>query len=311
MKNAQFCYNISSMENEEEKIIESEKEKMSPKEKKYTIIILSVLSLVLLGSITFPIVGAFANQISPSKKGSPSFAWDNQRAGTYDSNKTYRTSENVFLLFEDDEALSLSLINVSENDAYLVMPTSIINEDKTSTSITSIVAKGTNIFSPTSVNVLKGIYFPSLYTNVGDNVFSNLVTLEEIKFGSGNGIQKLGNHVFKGDSSLMNITFSRNLKTLGEGAFEDVSSIKKIDLSETSLETIEQEAFKNCSSLKSLTLPRSISSIPSHMIDGCSSLESITYQGNIRAWNALTKDASWKENSNIKQIVCSDGIISL
>ena len=43
----------------------------------------------------------------------------------------------------------------------------------------------------------------------------------------------------------------------------------------------------------------------------CSSLESITFAGTIEQWNAIDFISDWKANAPIKQVICSDGTVSL
>lgn len=301
------------MENAEEKIIENSSEnvientKMSPKEKRNVAIILSVLAIVVLGTIITPIIGSLSSVISPSKKAMPSFSWDTQTPGLYKKDKTFRTNENVFSLNKNGDGTYVDSVSLTEDDVYLVMPSSFTNDNNEKTNLTSLPNKEGNIFSGT--NKLEGIYFPSLYTSIGNYSFSSMPSLKEVKFGSGDGVQVLGDYVFKDSSSLTSVTFSRNLTTLGKGAFEGASSITSIDFSNTSIKTIGEECFSGCSSLSSVYLTTSITSLPKNLFKSCSALTSITYEGTVNAWNNLSKDSSWNASSSIAKIVCSDGII--
>lgn len=303
------------MENTEEKVIENpsdnvkENTKMSPKEKRNTAIILSVLGIVLLGTIITPIIGSLSSVISPSKKTSPSFSWDTQTPGLYKKDKTFRTNNNVFSLATSNENTYVDSISLTDDDIYLVMPSSVTNTDNTKTSLVMLPDKETNIFSGN--NKLEGIYFPSLYVSIGDYAFSSMPALKEIKFGSGNGVQTLGDYVFKDSTSLSNITFSRNLTTLGRGAFSGATTITSIDFSSTTIKTVGEECFAGCSSLANVTLTTSITSLPARLFKNCSSLTSIIYEGNKNAWNNLSKDSTWSADSSISKIICSDGEINI
>ncbi len=43
----------------------------------------------------------------------------------------------------------------------------------------------------------------------------------------------------------------------------------------------------------------------------CEWLTSINYNGTIEEWNNISKDSSWRYDSSIMYIVCSDGTITL
>lgn len=303
------------MEENEEKIIDDGKieegQIRKKKEKKYAALIVSLFSLVFTGTIAFPIIGSLSSKISPSKKSVPSFSWDNQTPGVYGQNKLFKTNENVFSLSKNDNDVSIEEINISAGDAYLVMPTKIYTSETETMNVMSIAGKETNIFSSSSINELEGIYFPSLYTSIGENSFANMSSLKEVKFGSGTGAQKLGDGAFKNATSLLKVTFSKNLTSIGQSSFLNNSSLQELDLTQTSIKTIGENAFEGCVSLSSFALPSSITSIPKELFKGCSSLVSITYKGSKNAWVNLNKDSAWNEGSSLNKVICSDGEIQL
>lgn len=303
------------MEEKEEKIIDNPLQEEDPsrkkKEKKYAILIISLFSLVLIGTISIPIIGSFASSISPSKKSVPSFSWDNQTPGVYKKNKTFRTNEDVFTLKKENDVYSIDEISVTSGDAYLIMPSKFYVSEKETASVTAISAKETNILSSSSVDEIEGIYFPSLYTSIGDNAFAGMTSLKEVKFGSGNGIQKIADGAFKNDSLLMKVTFSKNLTSIGSNSFLSNASLESVDLEDTSIKTIGDNAFEGCTSLTSFILPTSIASMPKELFKGCTSLTSLTYKGTKNAWSNLKKDSSWSANSSLTKVTCSDGEVAL
>ncbi len=306
------------MNENEEKVIDVDvikddtKKKMSPKEKRNAIIICSIGTAILLGTIAIPVIGHFADQISPSKKTSPSFTWDNQTPGLYTENGIFRTNENVFSLEKEGERYVVSGIKVSDEDKYLIMPSAVtISSENKTYNIDNVTLKeenATNIFA-SSTTKIKGVYFSDIYTNIGDSTFTNMPDLEEVKFGSGDGYQTIGSNAFSENHSLKSITFSKNLHTLGENVFENDTSLEKLSFSNTKLQNIGEKAFKGCSSLKEIYLPSSIASIPSELFSGCISLTKINYEGSVAAWANLTKSTTWNQNSSITNVICSDGSI--
>ncbi len=69
-------------------------------------------------------------------------------------------------------------------------------------------------------------------------------------------------------------------------------------------------AFKECTSLQSLTIPDSIESIFANAFDGTSSLSEIIFEGTVEKWNKLISCPEMLESSPLKQIKCSDGIVN-
>ena len=65
------------------------------------------------------------------------------------------------------------------------------------------------------------------------------------------------------------------VETLSEGAFSE-SSLKLIDLS-SSLRTIGDYCFQNCSSLESIVIPNTVTSVGAGILRGCSSLTSVDW----------------------------------
>ena len=71
------------------------------------------------------------------------------------------------------------------------------------------------------------------------------------------------------------IKFNGNVTTIGEYAFKDRTSLTSITIP-NSVTSIERSAFSGCTSLESITIPESVISIGRNAFEGCTSLTSIT-----------------------------------
>ena len=78
------------------------------------------------------------------------------------------------------------------------------------------------------------------------------------------------------------ITIPNSVTIIGDGAFDDCSSITSITLP-NSIKSIGNYAFQDCSFLTSITLPNSVTSIGYSAFDSCSSITSITIPNSIKS----------------------------
>ena len=112
-----------------------------------------------------------------------------------------------------------------------------------------------------------------------------------------NGIQPSGD-----------LVISESVTTIPSYAFVNCVGLTSVTIPD-SVTSIGDYAFSGCTGLMSITIPDSVTSIGSSAFEGCSSLTSINFKGIIEQWNAIAKGKDW--NYNIKQIVCTDGTITL
>ena len=70
-------------------------------------------------------------------------------------------------------------------------------------------------------------------------------------------------------------------------------------------------AFSGCSGLKSVVIPKSVTGIGGNAFRWCNRLENITFEGTIAEWNAIEKGGGWNYRILTKEVICSDGSVSL
>lgn len=83
---------------------------------------------------------------------------------------------------------------------------------------------------------------------------------------------------------------------ISAAAFKDCSTLTSVSILE-GVTSIGQTAFSGCSNLTSVVIPDSVTSIGSSAFYGCSNLTSITYCGTEEEWNAITKGTNWDYNT--------------
>ena len=159
---------------------------------------------------------------------------------------------------------------------------------------------------------LKTVVIPANATTIGNSAFEQCASLISIDIPA--NVETIGTAAFKGCSSLTTVTFEKEsqLKTIGgdsysSGAFSDCTALTSIKIP-ASVKTIEEAAFKGCSSLATVTfekgsqlktiggdsyssgafsdctaltsieIPASVETIEAAAFRGCSKLATVTFE---------------------------------
>lgn len=152
--------------------------------------------------------------------------------------------------------------------------------------------------------VLKSLTIPDSVTEIESYICQNCTGLESVVIG--NGVKEIPNGAFGSCTSLKNVTLPYGLEIIkGDtglyGAFYNCTSLTTINIPST-VTTIEEVAFnksglitlsipdnvisleygsfKDCSSLKSVTIGSGLKKISRACFTGCTSLETVTIKGN-------------------------------
>lgn len=111
---------------------------------------------------------------------------------------------------------------------------------------------------------------------IGENALYNDTKINSLSLPS--SIERVKSGAFWKASNLKNVTFAdkgKGLKTIGMYAFADCSSLESIDLSNSSITEIPKNAFSNCTSLKTVKLPPTVTKIADDAFANCKKLEEI------------------------------------
>ena len=105
------------------------------------------------------------------------------------------------------------------------------------------------------------------------SAFERNTNIVEVRFEEGSSIA-IGQSVFSGCSSLVNIVIPYGATFIGDYAFYGCKSLTSIVIPET-VTTIGRYAFGDCCSLVSIIIPKKVTSIEEYLFYGCSSLASV------------------------------------
>ena len=89
-------------------------------------------------------------------------------------------------------------------------------------------------------------------------------------------VTRIGKNAFANNLKLTKVVIPNSIKRIEDSAFNSCLYLENVVFEqETQLETIDKQAFFDCSSLKDLTIPLSVKNIEEKAFSGCSSLEII------------------------------------
>jgi len=156
---------------------------------------------------------------------------------------------------------------------------------------------------------LKSFSLPSTLTALPARIFSGCTALEVIRLPE--SLQKIGTGAFSGCSGAKEIYIPKSVTEIGYVAFDRCDAVEKLTipfLGETPSDSgailgdtftttnrnlpatlkevvllggtrIEEDAFEDCASMESISLPASVTSIADNAFSGCASLKKITVDG--------------------------------
>ncbi len=118
---------------------------------------------------------------------------------------------------------------------------------------------------------------------------------------------------FEGCTGLKTVTFASgsHVGYISSDAFKNCTSLLSITLPD-SVHSIYADAFKNCTSLTSFTLPHGIDSI-APAFEGCINIVTMSYDGTVEEWNTpgIYKYSEWYKGISATVLTCTDATINI
>ena len=101
-----------------------------------------------------------------------------------------------------------------------------------------------------------------------------------------------------------------SVTSIGDEAFRDCTSLTSITIPD-GVTSIGYSAFSDCTGLTSITIGDSATSIGYSAFYNCTGLTSVTFEGTKAQWNSVSKGSNWKYNAPFTVVHCSDGNVSV
>ena len=155
---------------------------------------------------------------------------------------------------------------------------------------------------------LTSITIPDSVMCIDWSAFEDCTRLTSITIGS--GVTSIGNCAFQNCSGLTSITIPDSVTSIGNFAFSGCTGLTSVTIG-NGVTSIGIYAFEGCTGLASITIPDSVTSIGARAFSGCTSLTYIKFNGTIAQWNDISKGINWKLNVPAKEVVCTDGTVSI
>ena len=266
-----------------------------------------------------------------------------------DVENLYFSSQNNVLFSKDKSILIEACESISGVYEIPESVTQISNAAfsgcKLLTSVTipnSVITLGDGAFS--HCEMLESVNIGNAISTIPLFVFDHCYCLKNVTIGSAVAIIK--QRAFESCSGLEYISIPNNVTEIELGAFFNCSSLKRIEIPfigenlstntfftyifgsnsasnpnvPNTLETvmisepcqiITHFAFENCSSIKSITLPKSLTNIESFAFSGCALLSELNYDGTVLEWGQITLETNWNLNTTVSVVHCTDGDINI
>lgn len=125
-----------------------------------------------------------------------------------------------------------------------------------------------------SFKELRTVLIPKCVETIQSGAFFNCKSLYRVDFEKDSTLKRINSNSFEGTESLYKIKLPNQVNTVELMAFCK-SRIKEIDLSNCSIDTLNQRVFLNCKRLETVGLPKRINRICRNCFEGCKKLKNV------------------------------------
>ena len=160
--------------------------------------------------------------------------------------------------------------NSSDTDAFGLKDNTDLTDASFFRYFTGMIATNYDLFNG-CINLTK-VCFPKSLKSIDTDAFTNCKKLSTILWGE-SSVSSV-DFSFNYCTSLTSITLPETVKSLG-GSFIGCTALEFVDLSATSVTTLNGAPFQDCTALETINLPLTLTTIGPSCFEGCTKLASI------------------------------------
>ena len=193
--------------------------------------------------------------------------WSHSNGYSADTNYTTKTEAQAVTMIEAN-AFNNNTNLTSINELQYFTNISIINDHafRGTTNLT------TGILPPSVTDIYVGAFQNSGIQALNPRMPYN--STDYTKGASNVTASNVSRYAFAG-SNITSVTFGSNTTTVGASAFEGCLSLRNVYGEDSGWISVQNNTFKNCSMLKNIYLPSTVTMLLNNVVDGCTSLEAI------------------------------------
>ena len=121
-------------------------------------------------------------------------------------------------------------------------------------------------------------------------------------------VKSLAFSAFHNNIKLEKINIPSTIAEIEDEVFYGSTALKEVSINSKKVSYI---MFCGCTNLEKIIIGENVRTIGSRALDRCTKLNKIDYLGNMESWNNIEKGSLWKQNTEISQVICSDGTLNL
>lgn len=178
--------------------------------------------------------------------------------------------------------ITLPVVEGEENPRYVIVSECLI--DTTTGTIVAgcadsqipvdetVIAIGELAFSGSDI---KSVIIPENILTIGKGAFSYCLELESVTFPT--LITEIPDNLFYNAVSLESVVIPEGVTRIGEYAFYYCTSLESVTMPQETLTEIGESAFQECIAMESFVMPHTVTTIGENLFHGCKSLESVEF----------------------------------
>ena len=109
---------------------------------------------------------------------------------------------------------------------------------------------------------------------------------------------------FEGFTALESVEIAEGVHFIAEGAFKNCTALKSVTMPDIGVVEIGEGAFEGCTSLEEIKLPSTLGTIGKRLFAGCTALENFTIPKNVQ----IIEESAFEGCSSLKNVVIPDGV---